>query len=64
MKNLVVGDTLTEEEKLVKTREIFDEFSEKIYSIEKERDEKLKKIMEGIDRRRIDEIMNKIRGNG
>jgi hypothetical protein len=59
----MTDETLSEEEKLSKIQEIMTEFSERVFAIEQERDEKLKEIMEGIDRRKIDEIMKKIRGN-
>ncbi|GEM_PF-1900045 len=51
---------LSEEEKLSKIRDIFREFSEKVFVIEKERDAKISKIMEGIDQRKIDEVMKRL----
>jgi uncharacterized membrane protein (DUF106 family) len=58
-----MGDTnieLSDEEKLARIREIFAEFSEKVFAIEQKRDTKLSKIMDGIDQRMIDEVMRKL----
>jgi hypothetical protein len=52
---------MTEEEKIEKIKEIYQEFLDKVSAIEKERDEKLAKIVDGIDKRKIDELMHKIK---
>jgi len=54
------SNNLSEEKKQM-IEKIYQEFSDRIFSIEKERDEKIAKIIQGIDQRKIKQIMDKIK---
>ena len=53
---------MTDEEKIAKIKEIKDNFIKELRKIEKERDEKIKVIKKGIDKRKIDAITKELKG--
>ena len=52
---------MTDEEKIAKIKEIQENFIKELHNIEKERDEKIKVIKKGIDQRKIDAILLKLK---
>lgn len=52
---------MTDEEKILKIREIQENFLKEVRHIKKERDEKIKIIKNNIDQRKIDEILLKLK---
>ncbi len=53
---------MTDEEKIAKIKEIKVNFISELHRIEKERDEKIKVIKKGIDQKKIDAILLKLKG--
>ena len=53
---------MTDEDKIAKIKEIQVNFISELRRIEKERDEKIKVIKKGIDQKKIDAILLKLKG--
>ena len=52
---------MTEQEKILKIKEIQEKFSAKVRELEKTRDEKIKALKKGIDQRKIDALLLKLK---